>query len=516
MPFYYSSALLGCILLAGLFLSGCNSDDEQPFFVPQPPCTETHTQDSLSIHQLYPELHAKMDTTTGVYVLEEGKQAMLSRAWLTDHAQETIDIQYFIFSADNVGTIACDYLLRAAKRGVRVRIIIDDVVLHVESDFLLALEQHDNVEIKIYNPNINTGKKLGNKILNVITDFHGINQRMHNKTFIVDGRYVITGGRNIADEYFDYDHAYNFRDRDVLLLGGVSSEVQKSFEEYWQDDLSVTVSDLISFSDSEYDYTAVHNYVRDYACNPDNFWPQIREEIDNLPKYFDAILHSDRVQWVTDIEFISDIPGKNAADTFLGGGGKTTSALLELLEKAEKEIYIQSPYLVTSEPARAAFKKVVDRGVTVHILTNSLSCTDNLEAFSGYVRDRKELLETGVQIYEFRADAEIRKQLLQSALQKNLGYQPTFAIHAKSMVIDDKTTVIGTFNLDPRSAHLNTECITIINSSAITSQVKAGMIAEQLPENAWRTTPDYNPDKEAGLSKRMKVKLRRLIPSSIL
>ena len=143
--------------------------------------------------------------------------------------------------------------------------------------------------------------------------------------------------------------------------------MQKSFEEYWQDDLSVTVSDLISFSDSEYDYTAVHNYVRDYACNPDNFWPQIREEIDNLPKYFDAILHSDRVQWVTDIEFISDIPGKNAADTFLGGGGKTTSALLELLEKAEKEIYIQSPYLVTSEPARAAFKKVVDRGVTVHI-----------------------------------------------------------------------------------------------------------------------------------------------------
>ncbi len=302
----------------------------------------------------------------------------------------------------------------------------------------------------------------------------------------------------------------------MLLLGGVSSEVQKSFEEYWQDNLSVPVSKLINFSEPDYDYTAVHKYVTDYACNPDNFWPQIRAEIDNLPQYFDAVLSSDRLQWVTDIEFISDIPGKNDANEFLGGGGKTTTALLELLKTAEEEIYIQTPYLVTSESARAAFKEVVERGVTVHILTNSLSCTDNLEAFSGYVRDRKELLETGVQIYEFKADAEIRKQLLQSALQKNLGYQPTFAIHAKSMVIDDKTTVIGTFNMDPRSANLNTECITVINSPLITAQVKAGMIAEQLPENAWGTTQDYNPDKEAGFGKRMKVKLRRLVPSSVL
>jgi len=499
-----------------VFFISCSSEEALSFFQPQTPCTETFMQDTATISKTYPNLQAKMDSSTGVYVLEEGKNAMLARAWLTDKASETIDIQYFIFSADNIGTIASDYLLRAAKRGVKVRIIIDDVVLHVESDFLLALDKHENVDIKIYNPNINTGKKLGNKLLNVITDFHGINQRMHNKTFIVDGQYVITGGRNIADEYFDYDHAYNFRDRDVLLLGGVASEVQSSFSEYWQHELSVPVSDLLNFSEPNYNYNNVHQYVQDYACNPENFWPQIREEINDLPKHISTIIDSGKIEWVEDVQFISDIPGKNTADEFLGGGGATTTALLQLLKQAQSSVYIQSPYLVTTELGRQAFKDAVDRGVKISILTNSLSCTDNLEAFSGYKRDRKELLQTGVQVYEFKPDAEIRKNLLRSALQKRLDFQPVFAVHSKSMVIDDNITMIGTFNLDPRSANLNTECITIINSERITAQVKAGMIAEQQPENAWQTTLDYNPDEEAGFKKRFKVLIRRVVPSSIL
>jgi len=485
-------------------------------FVPQPPCKTSPQVGTTPLLEQFPELATKMDSSTGIYVLEEGKHAILSRAWLTDSAQKSIDIQYFIFSADNIGTIAVDYLLRAAKRGVKVRIIIDDVVLHVESNFLLALEKHKNVEIKIYNPNINTGKNLTKKLVNVVTDFHGINQRMHNKTFIVDGQYTITGGRNIADEYFDYDHDYNFRDRDVLLLGGVTKEVQVSFDEFWDHELSVPVSELISFSDPEYDYTQVHKYVADYACNPENFWPEIRTEINNLPQHFSSILNSDKLQWIDQVEFISDIPGKNTGDDFLGGGGKTTTALLELLEQAKSKVYIQSPYLVTSELSRKAFKSAVDRGVEISILTNSLSCTDNLEAFSGYVRDRKALLVTGVKVYEFRPDAEIRKQLLVSKLQKKLDYTPVFAIHAKSMVIDDDVTIIGTFNLDPRSANLNTECITIINSETINNQVKAGMIEEQLPENAWETTQNFNPDGEAGFKKRMKVFFRRVVPRSIL
>ncbi|MEP6832003.1 MAG: phospholipase D-like domain-containing protein, partial [Gemmatimonas sp.] len=157
-----------------------------------------------------------MRTSTGVYALEEGDVSMVARAWLTEAAEHTIDVQYFIFTADNVGLIAVDYLLRAADRGVHVRVLVDDFMLEADGEELLALDAHPNIEIRLYNPTANIGKNLPTKLYNLTTDFRGFNQRMHNKTFIVDGQVVITGGRNIADEYFDYDHEYNFRDRDVL------------------------------------------------------------------------------------------------------------------------------------------------------------------------------------------------------------------------------------------------------------------------------------------------------------
>jgi len=170
---------------------------------------------------------------------------MIARAWLTEAAEHSIDVQYFIFSADNVGLIAVDYMLRAADRGVRVRLIVDDFMLEADADKLLALDAHPNIEIRLYNPTANVGKNLPTKLFNLATDFRGFNQRMHNKTFIVDGAVVITGGRNIADEYFDYDHEYNFRDRDVLLIGGASSDVQRSFNVFWESALSVPVAKLV-------------------------------------------------------------------------------------------------------------------------------------------------------------------------------------------------------------------------------------------------------------------------------
>ena len=160
-----------------------------------------------------------MRTKTGVYVLEDGAGSMVSRAWLTDYAEETIDIQYFIFSTDNVGLIACDYLVRAADRGVKVRILVDDIMVDAQLEDIVTMDSHKSIDIKIYNPGFNLGKSILSKAKKAVTDFRSVNQRMHNKTFILDHKVVITGGRNIADEYFDYDHEYNFRDRDVYCWG---------------------------------------------------------------------------------------------------------------------------------------------------------------------------------------------------------------------------------------------------------------------------------------------------------
>ncbi|PKF62042.1 phospholipase D family protein [Psychromonas sp. psych-6C06] len=473
--------------------------------------TITHKPATSLTDQLAP-IANKMKDKTGVYILEQSTEALLTRAWLTEYAEQSIDIQYFIFSTDNIGLIATDYLVQAANRGIKVRLLVDDIMIDAKGDELLQLDAHENLSVRIYNPMANVGKNIFQKLGNLVTDFHGFNQRMHNKTFTVDGKVSITGGRNIADEYFGYDHGFNFRDRDVLLIGGEVSRVQGSFDEFWDNPLSVPVANLVKQKYKKPDYTPLHQY----ACDPINFLPEIRAQIHNMPATIKAIQNSDQLHWLDDIEYVSDKPGKNDQSQFLAGGGLSTKRLIELTQSAKHSITIQTPYLITTDLSQNLFKKLIDNGVSIKILTNSLASNDNFEAFNGYQRVRKSLLEIGVEIYEFKPDAQIRKKVMSEEMHRQLTTPPIFTLHAKSMVIDDEITVIATFNLDPRSANLNTESITVIPSTKIAKQVKAGMLVEMQPENAWQTTLTWNPDHLVKTSTRLKVKTRRIVPKSIL
>ena len=479
-------------------------------------CSKIHNQSSGSIQEELNSLPELQKGKTGAYVLEDGSGSMLLRAWLTQHAVKSIDIQYFIFSTDNIGLIASDYLVRAADRGVKIRIIVDDILIDADFDDILVLDSHENISLKIYNPGINVGKSLMGKIKKLTTDFRGANQRMHNKTFIVDNQLVITGGRNIADEYFDYDHEYNFRDRDIFLLGNGSQQVQKSFNEFWDSELSVDVTSLAKEIPERVNDENKFAPLHEYACNPENFWPEIRKSIENLDQTFEGIKANNRIIWLDSIEYVSDKPGKNDETSGLGGGGISTSRLIELVKNAKHSIDIQSPYLVTTELSRNLFAEASRRGVKIRILTNSLASTDNLEAFAGYQKDRKELLETGVRIFEFKPDAKVRKDIMTGMLHQNLEHIPIFGLHAKTMVIDDNLSVIGTFNLDPRSANLNTECFVVVDSPKITKDVKAGMELEFHEDNAWETTLDFNPDSMVKRSKRIKTWTRKIVPKNIL
>lgn len=476
-------------------------------------CKSVNLVSNTSLSKQLDKYSNKMETKTGVYVLEQGAEAMLTRAWLSDNAEKTIDVQYFIFSTDNIGRLASDYLIRAAERNVKVRILVDDLMVDSDEDELLRLNAHPNISIKIYNPNANIGKNFVHKIFNLVTDFHGFNQRMHNKTFTVDGKVSITGGRNIADEYFGYDHEYNFRDRDVLLVGGTTKTIQNSFNVFWNDNLSISVDKIVS---SDPIINPDFNDFHQYACNPENFLPVIREQIRDMPKVFEYMEKEGELHWLDNIEYITDLPGKNQKNKFLGGSGVSTDKLINLVKSAKKSITIQTPYLITTKLGRGVLKDAVDRGVEVNILTNSMASNDNLEAFSGYQRDRKKLLKTGVNIFEFKPDAKIRQKVMSEELQKKLDETPVFGLHAKSMVIDEEITVIGTFNLDPRSANLNTESIVIIPSIEISKKVKAGMLIEMQPENAWKISLEWNPDSMASLMKQLKVKSRIIVPRSIL
>ncbi len=500
-------------ILGILIITACSKSAPSPIAASHDYChllsgAQPHQADSItSVDSIVRE------GKTGIYVLEEGSDAITTRANLSQNAQKTMDIQYFIFSEDNIGTISCDYMLRAACKGVKVRVIVDDLMVDTDYNYILALDQHKNVDIKIYNPNMNIGKNMVYTLFKATTDFRGINQRMHHKTFIVDGKVAITGGRNIADEYFDFDHEYNFRDRDVLLVGGQSTVIQSAFDEYWDSDLSVSVSDLIEYSSEDYDPYIVYKYIYEYSNDTLNFWPKIRKYI---PYAITTVINSDDFYWVDNVQFVSDTPGKNDGTEGLGGGGNTTTALIDLVNNAKTEVYIQSPYLIVSDLGYSLFENAVDRGVKVYILTNSLASTDNLEAFNGYQRNRQRLLDAGVHLYEYKPDAAIRKNLMTGDLQKNLGFVPIFGLHAKSMVVDDSISVIGTFNLDPRSANLNTECITILSEPAINTKMKSIMKEELETQNAWHVIQGSNPDIEAGSWKRFKAWTKGVVPVSIL
>ena len=355
--------IIYCVIFSLLFIS-CKQNEkavpEQDF------CASILRNDSISLSKELQGMSELMQEKTGVYVLEDGSGSMVARAWLSEYAEKTIDIQYFIFSIDNVGLIACDYLVRAAYRGIKVRILVDDIMVDADIEDILVFNSHKNISVKIYNPGVNLGKNIFQKIGKFATDFRGANQRMHNKTLIVDDKVVITGGRNIADEYFDYDHEYNFRDRDILLIGKETREVKKSFDQFWSNSLSKDVASII---ESESETSVVENpfeNLHQYACNPENFWPQVRERIKNLPSAFNAIKASGKLVWLDDVQFISDLPGKNSALDGLGGGGLTTLALIKLVKNATSTIEIQTPYLITTELSQGLFRAAVKLSL-IHI-----------------------------------------------------------------------------------------------------------------------------------------------------
>jgi putative cardiolipin synthase len=447
---------------------------------------------------------------SAVYVLEKGEESLLTRAWLAESATKSIDVQYFIWSTDNIGTLAGESLLSAAERGVMIRVIVDDLLIDAEPRTLLSLDAHPNIQIKIYNPMHSVGRGVFSQLWHLITDFRGANQRMHDKVVIYDRTVAITGGRNMADEYYDYDHAYNFRDRDVMVAGAVIPNIQQSFEAFWASPLSVSLDSLLADEKQRLTGDQVESYIEwlhQYAQNPENFAPEVRHAITNMGERFEQIITA--MHW-TSVVYISDTPGKNSNTDELDGGGRSTTSLVDLLSEAQHRILIESPYLVMPEGGFELFSELRAKGIEIAIVTNSLASTDNLQAYSGYIKQKQRFLDLGIGVFEFKPNPGIYRQLIDrhQALGKDV---PIFALHAKSLVIDDRITYVGTFNFDPRSANLNTEVGLVIRDERIAQQVAQAIRQDMAAENSWHANaPDGQQD--VGLMKRLKVNLWSLLP----
>jgi len=393
-----------------------------------------------------------VDGRSGFYPLQDGIDALTARLLLAERAGRSIDTQYYLIKTDTTGFAFTEALLRAADRGVRVRLLVDDVFTKGYDAGMAALDSHPNFEIRVFNPFL---RGATGKVRSGLTDLARVNRRMHTKTFTVDNQVTIVGGRNIADEYFGAREDAKFGDLDVVGVGKIANDVSSMFDSFWNHSTALPVPAFAEMPDNpELELEKLRTKL---AAS--------RERIEQT-KYAEAVLatalgfieeDSGVLEWAP-YELVYDSPDKGTKSSE-GPTIAITTPLFEALQSAKSEVIVVSPYFVPRKKGVVFFSELRARGIKVTIVTNSLAANNQLTVHGGYAPSRKPLLEKGVRIYEVRPDADIAGSEFVAAG----GAKAT--LHTKSFLVDRNRIFIGSFNFDPRSANLNTESGVIIESS---------------------------------------------------
>jgi len=401
---------------------------------------------------------------SGIHSLPDGAEAFAARMALAASAEESIDAQYYIWHPDLAGTLLFAQLVRAAERGVRVRLLLDDNNTKGTDPILAALDAQPNLEVRLFNP----FRRRALRGLDYLLAFERMNRRMHNKSFTVDNQATILGGRNVGDEYFGIGREISFEDLDVLAVGPVVAEVTDVFERYWKSESAVPVGRLLPRATREDVQRIVAKAEKIEASEPA---ARYCAAVEATPLARDLRANRLSLEWA-ETRLVSDPPSKVLASR------RTVVApvldrLRGVLGSADREIDIVSPYFVPTKRGVAAFSEIASRGVKIRILTNSLAATDVAVVHAGYARYRKALLKAGIELYELAPVAGFM-----IGKRGARGGSSGASLHAKTFAVDRCRAYVGSFNFDPRSARLNTEMGVVIESPAI-----AGRIAIRLDED---------------------------------
>ncbi len=469
MRFSRNFARLACLVLV-LSLSGCatyRTDVPRPSSYAVPP-----DPDSTLARALAPALAAHPGES-GFVPLQYGALAFLARAALADVAEHTLDVQYYIYESDASGTVLADRLIAAARRGVRVRVLVDDNNLTRSEDRLATLAGHRNLDVRVFNPYHNRVRWM--RPWEFVTSFGRVQRRMHNKVFAVDSQLVVIGGRNIGDNYFDLNRSVNFSDMELLGAGPIATNAVASFDAYWNSPWAIPIEAFLARTPTEAEANAAADELSRYAVTVDEFREQyepVREQIRNL-------VHRAQFPYWGRAELLADPPEK------IDESRRTASPLLArayaLWAGARQEVLVESAYLVPLRRGAALIAERAEAGVRVRALTNSLASTDVVPVHAGYAKRRRELLAAGVELYEFQADARLRQG--ERRYFKRMGSGNS--LHSKVMVIDRQLTWVGSFNIDPRSALINTELAVLVDSPALAMQMARLVESDMAPDRAW-------------------------------
>jgi phosphatidylserine/phosphatidylglycerophosphate/cardiolipin synthase-like enzyme len=436
-------------------------------------------------------------------LLETGEDALKIRVHLIRAAKHSVELQNFILRADDSGKLVLNELLDAARRGVKVRLLLDQMFTDADLNYLVQLTMaHTNFEIRFFNPTFHKAKMAKHDWINgVACCFRRINQRMHNKLLVIDGLVGIIGGRNIADRYFDLDTSYNFKDRDVAVYGPKSVDMQESFELFWNSPKSIEVQHLRDVAKRL--LSSPPGSLESFSVDPRllGMLEQIKDETHIEERFISPAFEVER------LEYFSDLPRKQAAP----GAAQSldiTAELNQVLTSARDSVLIQSPYMVLSRSARHLFADLRKQNPDIELVfsTNSLASTDGDTVYGNTHKQKKRYVKKlGFHMYEFKpfpADApDFFPRWPELIAEKKAGIRsksvvsgdgstinmlaPRVGLHSKSFVVDGEVAMVGSHNFDPRSEGFNTENGLIVWDADFARALEALIRRDIEPQNSW-------------------------------
>jgi len=449
-----------CMLFLAMLSAGCATRLPASYY----PREETYAFEDTSntpLGRVYEKASQNHPGLSGFHLLPTGPEALMMRIALIESSQRSIDMQYFSTQDDTTGKLLLEAISRAADRGVRVRMLLDDWSLDDFEAGAVSLNAHPNIEIRVFNPYSTRDESFFAHFGNVFSDMDQFTRRMHNKAIIVDNQISIMGGRNLGDEYFDASADVNFRDIDIFSAGPITRQISKNFDIYWNSDQSFPISTLKL---PPPDPQTITKLQEDRVLH----WQQLitsplGKRLIKMPLPQEVKKGDVPLIWAK-AELVADIPGKIDLPT-----DATVSApgvgIDEMAKKAQHEFIIFTPYFVPLDGGVEWLKQLVDRGVSVRIVTNSLSSTDMVPAQAAYSHYRQALVEDGVELYEIKSSqphGSIKGMFKPSSLH---------GLHAKIYMVDRRELAVGSFNFDARSLRSNTEQILIIHSPELCGEI---------------------------------------------
>jgi putative cardiolipin synthase len=457
-----SNRIILFLLILSLLISGCAS---LPTDFERSPSHVIKQTANTRLGGLIEPLAARHPGKSGFHALLEGTDAFATRFYLVQTADKSLDLQYYIWHDDLTGKVLHNQLLAAADRGVRVRLLLDDLDTAGKDEILHIIDAHPNIEIRLFNPFANRKRRVGD----ILTDTSRINRRMHNKSLTADNQATIFGGRNIGDEYFDAAEEIGFSDLDVLAIGPVVTEVSKSFDLYWNSQWAYPLS---AFKEEESIDTRKIEAFRQQsdafieAAKSTEYADAIRNlKIAKLPSLAD--LYYSWGIW----KLVFDQPSKVEAK-YIKEDTHLAPSLKEAMDKTQSELLIVSPYFVPGTKFTSYLIGLVKKGVRVQILTNSLAANDVWLVHAGYMRYREDLIKGGVELYEFKAIKDVEKD--EEETKAKWPGSSRASLHGKYIGFDQLFMFVGSFNLDARSVALNTELGVFFESPKYAKMMETG------------------------------------------